>query len=37
MSAAVSIMLCYVGEGNGDVCCSYYYGLLQGGGQGGKW
>ena len=35
MCAAVSVKVCYrVGEteGNGDVCCIYRYGLLQGGG-----
>ena len=40
MCAAVSVKVCYrVGEteGNGDVCCIYRYGLLQCGGDGGKW
>jgi len=40
MGVAVSVMVCYrVGKtkGKGDVCCTKCYGVLLGGGEGGKW
>jgi len=39
MCVAVSVMVCYregEREGNGYVCCSWRYGFLQDGGDGGK-